>query len=463
MSPAIPPSTDVLIVGAGPAGLTLAASLAQLGVDHVVIDRMAGPSSGSRAAAVQPRTLEYLNRIRVADTLVDDGLQGRGFVVADRDRTLLRTDYGRVASPFPFLLLISQQQTELRLQQRLEALGGHVHRGVRLLVLQDEFPGTAATLVDAAGATRVLNARYVVGCDGLHSQVRQQIRVGFPGEAPATLFAVADVRAAGRPDGDLDTTFTLSPSGMLITSALPGDQLRLVAGVPPGTGAPTPAELDTLVAERSGPAMRGLRITEVVSSSTYRVQQRVADRLRAGNVFLAGDAAHTHSPAGGQGMNTGIQDAGNLAWKLALALDRRAPVDLLDSYHDERHPVAEQLIAFTAQLMNIATIGDPRTAALRNDVIAAVAGVPGVADLLADKLAQLDLGYAEPGSGPLAPGHRAPASPGPQNLSWAVVTPDAGDPVHVRPDGIVADPDVAAQILDLDREHLQQRQGVTAR
>lgn len=448
MPASLPSHTDVLIVGAGPAGLALAASLAQLGIDHVIVDRAPGPSSGSRAAAVQPRTLEYLNRIRVADSLVDDGLRGRGFVVADRDRTLLRTDYGRVASPFPFLLLISQQQTELRLHERLEALGGRVHRNVRLLTLQDEFPGVAATLVDSTGTVRVVNARYVAGCDGLHSRVREQAGGRFPGEAPTTMFAVADVRAAGRPSDDLDTTFTLAPEGMLITSALPGDQLRLVAGVAPGTTAPTPAELDDLVATRGGQAMQHLRITEVVASSTYRVQQRVADRLRIGNVFLVGDAAHTHSPAGGQGMNTGIQDAGNLAWQLALALDPAGPIDVLDTYQSERHPVAAGLIAFTAQLMAVATVGDPAAAAMRNDVIAAAADVPGVTDLLATKLAQLDIDYADRAAGPLAPGRRAPLDLAPaDDLSWRVVTPDgAGPPIYVRPDGIVADPELGAAL-----------------
>ncbi|BBZ26584.1 pentachlorophenol monooxygenase [Mycolicibacterium madagascariense] len=450
MVASLPTHTDVLIVGAGPAGLALAASLAQLGVDHTVVDRAPGPSTGSRAAAVQPRTLEYLDRIHVADTLIDDGLPGRGFVVADRDRTLLRTDYGRVASPFPFLLLISQQQTELRLLQRLEALGGRVHRGVRLLTLQDEFPGTAATLVDSTGIVRVIHARYVAGCDGLHSRVRDQAGGRFPGEAPATLFAVADARASGRPDDDLDTTFTLAPAGLLITSALPGDQLRLVAGVAPGTTAPTPAELDDLIATRGGRAMRRLRITEVVASSTYRVQQRVADRLRLGDVFLVGDAAHTHSPAGGQGMNTGIQDAGNLAWKLALALDRARPIDVLDTYQSERHPVAAELIAFTAQLMAVATVADPGAAAVRNDVIAAAAGVPGVTDLLATKLAQLDIDYADRTAGPMAPGRRAPLDLAPaDDLTWSVGAPDdAGQSTYVRPDGIVADPELGARILD---------------
>jgi 2-polyprenyl-6-methoxyphenol hydroxylase-like FAD-dependent oxidoreductase len=461
----VPSHTDVLVVGAGPAGLAMAASLAQLGVDHVVVDRAPAPSSGSRAAAVQPRTLEYLHRLGVAAPLIDDGLRGRGFVVADAERRLLRADYADIASPFPFLLLISQQQTEERLRERLEALGGRVHRGIRLLALQDEFPGTAATLVDQDGVLRVINARYVIGSDGLHSQVRAQLGVPFPGTAPEALFAVADVHAEGSPTAELDTTFTLSAGGMLISSPLPGGQIRLVAGVPPATAPLTAAELTALVEARGGRAMGGLRISDVVSSTTYRVQQRVAERMQVGNVFLVGDAAHTHSPAGGQGMNTGIQDAANLAWKIAAVLTG-APRGLLDTYGTERHPVAQQLIAFTSQLMAAATIADPRMAAVRNDVVAAAAAVPGVTSLLADRLAQLDIDYAERGADALAPGRRIdPALASADDLSWTILNPGdrAGDlpagvtavtapvehPVIVRPDGIVAETATAASLLGI--------------
>jgi len=190
----LPKSTDVLIVGAGPAGMTLAISLKQLGVDCVVIDQLPSPPEDTRAAFVQPRTLEYLRRLHVSDPIVDDGLKGRGFAMADREHDLIRVPYDTVDSPYPFLLIIGQWQTQRHLDQRFAELGGSVLRGVRLLNLVPEFPGSAATVVDSGGAVRVINARFVAGCDGLHSRVRDQLGIGFPGSSPAQMFAVADVK-----------------------------------------------------------------------------------------------------------------------------------------------------------------------------------------------------------------------------------------------------------------------------
>ena len=189
-----PKSTDVLIVGAGPAGMTLATSLKQLGVDCVVIDQLPDAPDDTRAAFVQPRTLEYLRRIGVAGPMIDDGLKGRGAAFADVDRDLIRVSYDTLDSPYPFLLMIPQSQTQRHLDQRFADLGGSVLRGVRLLDLAPEFPGSAATVVDSDGALRVINARFVAGCDGLHSRVRTQLGIGFPGTSPAQMFAVSDVR-----------------------------------------------------------------------------------------------------------------------------------------------------------------------------------------------------------------------------------------------------------------------------
>src|SRR6201997_2714108 len=374
----LPTSTDVLIVGAGPAGMTLAISLKQLGVDCVVIDQLPAPPDDTRAAFVQPRTLEYLRRIDVADAMIRDGLKGRGFAMADQEHDLIRVPYENVDSPYPFLLIIGQWQTQRHLDRRFRDLGGSVLRGVRLLNLVQEFPGSAATVVDSDGVLRVINARFVAGCDGLHSRVRTQLGIGFPGSSPEQMFAVSDVRFDGWPVDRVETAFSLSPHGMLISSPLPGDMVRVVASVAPGTPAPTLQDVDDLIQTRGAGWMRKGTVTELLSSSTWRVHERVASQLRHGNTFLLGDAAHTHSPAGGQGMNTGIQDAGNLAWKLHAVLTGLAPAALLDTYHHERHPIAAGLVAFTSQFAKLANLRDPAAAELRNQVLAAAATAPGV-------------------------------------------------------------------------------------
>ena len=453
----LPRRTDVLIVGGGPAGLAIAVTLAQLGIDHVIIDSEPAAAPGSKAAAVQPRTLEYLDRVGLAEPLIDDGLRGGGFAVVDSDSQLMRMSYESIDSPFPFLLLIGQQQTEIRLAQRLEALGGSVHRSVTLLDLHDDFPGTAATVVDDDGLVHAVTARYVAGADGVHSSVRRLAGIDFPGDAPAALFALADIVVSGAPADNLDTTFSLSAEGMLITSALPGDQLRVVAGVPEGTPAPDQADVADLLDKRAGGWIRDATIESVAASSTYRVQQRVAATLRRGNVFLLGDAAHTHSPAGGQGMNTGIQDAANLGWKLHHVLTGRATPELLDSYDVERRPVAAHLIAFTSQLMQIATITDPAAAKLRNDTLAAASQVPGVTAWLARNLSQLDIGYNTDHGATLDGTRVDPRNSKPDGLSWTFIADESGRPVAVRPDGIAADPAVLSERYGIDLDERSHR------
>src|SRR5271163_1272777 len=463
-----PTSTDVLIVGAGPTGMTLATSLKQLGVDCVVVDQLPDATDDTRAGFVQPRTLEYLRRVQVADPMIDDGLKGRGAVFADVDRDLIRLSYDTVDGPYPFLLMIPQWQTQRRLDQRFAALGGSVLRGVRLLNLVPEFPGSAATVVDSDGALRVINARFVAGCDGLHSRVRDQLGIGFPGSSPAQMFAVADVKLPGWPADRVEPAFTLSPHGMLIVSPLPGgDMARVVASVAPGTAAPTLQDVNDLIQTRGPNWMRNRKVEEVRSSATWHVHERVATQFQHGNTFLLGDAAHTHSPAGGQGMNTGIQDAANLAWKLHNVLCLGAPESLLDSYDAERRPNAQKLIEFTHQTTMVATITGHKEQQMRDGILAAVSKVPGVIEALALRFSQTAIGYGDSNE-PFAPGTRVnPDTIDADDLAWSLLTPDAAppdlppwfkvtvskdvsQPVAVRPDGIVASAEEIHELIGLN-------------
>jgi 2-polyprenyl-6-methoxyphenol hydroxylase-like FAD-dependent oxidoreductase len=449
-----PKSTDVLIVGAGPAGMTLATSLKQLGVDCVVIDQLPDAPDDTRAAFVQPRTLEYLRRIGVAGPMIDDGLKGRGAAFADVDRDLIRVSYDTLDSPYPFLLMIPQSQTQRHLDQRFADLGGSVLRGVRLLDLAPEFPGSAATVVDSDGALRVINARFVAG-------------FGFPGTSPAQMFAVSDVRLEGWPSDRVETAFCLSPDGMLIASPLPKDMVRVVASVAPGTAAPTVQDIDDLIQTRGPGWMRESKVKELLSSSTWHVHERLAAQFRHGNTFLLGDAAHTHSPAGGQGMNTGIQDAGNLAWKLHHVLSLGASESLLDSYEAERLPNAQKLVEFTHQIVTVATLAGRKEQTMRDDILAAVSAVPGVSEALSLLLSQIAIGYGGSNE-PFAPGTRVnPDTVNADDLGWSLLTPDAAapdlpswfkgtvskdvsQPIAVRPDGIVASAELVHELFGVN-------------
>jgi 2-polyprenyl-6-methoxyphenol hydroxylase-like FAD-dependent oxidoreductase len=350
-------ASDVLVVGAGPTGLTLAAQLRAFGTRVRIVDRQPDQAHESRALAVQPRTLEVLAGLGVADAMVGRGnpavhlqLHARGCPTA-----VPLFDAGLDDSAYPFLLFLSQATTEALLAGHLTERGVTVERGVALTGLTQGPDRVTATLVHDDGRVEQVRARYVVGCDGAHSTVRDRAGIEFAGRAYPQTFVLADLDADGLEPGLVHVY--LSGAGMLFFFPLDHPAAWRLLGWPPSPvaperDAPSLPELEALAAAY---AVDAPRLHEPVWATYFRLQHRHATEYRARRIFLAGDAAHVHSPAGAQGMNTGIQDAVNLAWKLALVVDGTAGPGLLDTYQGERQPVGRDVLRFTDRAFTIAT------------------------------------------------------------------------------------------------------------
>jgi 2-polyprenyl-6-methoxyphenol hydroxylase-like FAD-dependent oxidoreductase len=361
---------DVLVVGAGPTGLVLAAQLRASGVGVRVVDRALDRVRESRALAVQPRTLEVLRPFGVAERLVAHGNPAVELALhLGRRVTRVRLfDIGLRDTAFPFLLFVSQAETEAQLGQHLAREGVSVERGTELLSLCDAADGVLATVRHLDDTVESIRARYVVGCDGAHSTVRAQAGIGFVGGPYPQTFLLADLDADGLAKGSVHSFLT--GAGPLFFFPLgrpaPWRMLTMRSG-PDDAGQPvTLAELRARCEEATGGLVR---LRDPVWATAFSVHHRHATRYRTGRLFLAGDAAHIHSPAGAQGMNTGIQDAVNLGWKLALVCRGRAPERLLDSYGAERRPVGAFVLRFTDHAFTAITSSNPLVRTARTQVV----------------------------------------------------------------------------------------------
>jgi 2-polyprenyl-6-methoxyphenol hydroxylase-like FAD-dependent oxidoreductase len=349
--------SDVLVIGAGPTGLVLALWLTRLGVKVRIIDKAAEPGTTSRALAVQARTLELYRQLDLAEAVVARGQQVPAVNLWVRGEAAARISFEAVGSdltPYPFLHIFPQDQHERLLIERLQALGVTVERRTDLIGFADEENGVIAHLRGPDGREVHCTAKYIAGCDGARSTVRETIATRFPGGTYRQVFYVADVEAAGAAlNGELH--IDLDEADFLGVFPLAGEgRARLIGTVRDGRA----ERADTLtfgdVSNRAIAHVR-VQIKNVNWFSTYYVHHRVAQHFRKGRAFLLGDAAHIHSPAGGQGMNTGIGDAINLAWKLAVVLAGRAGDKLLDSYEAERIGFARRLVATTDRVFSFAT------------------------------------------------------------------------------------------------------------
>ncbi|HEX8224658.1 MAG TPA: FAD-dependent monooxygenase [Allosphingosinicella sp.] len=358
----LPNHTEVLIVGAGPTGLAAAVGLSQAGIDHLLIDSLAEGQNSSRAAVVHAHTLEALATLGVADALQGKGVTLSRFAIRDRDRPLLELGFGNLPTAHSGLLMVPQCTTEAVLGDRLVELGGTIHRGVTALEVR-EAAGGAEVRVGTADGEQTIRARYVVAGDGMHSLVREAAGIAFEGEAYAESFILADVRTDW-PLGAVEVSLFFSPDGMLVVAPLPGGAFRIVATMEDAPRVPGVADIQRLL-ETRGPAGAGT-VHEVIWGSRFRVQHRLAERFRRGPFLLMGDAAHVHSPAGGQGMNTGLVDAVLLSQALAKVVRGEAPDGLLDLYAELRRPAAEQVLHLAGRLTKMAMLRSPMARFGRN-------------------------------------------------------------------------------------------------
>lgn len=380
----LPATTDVLIAGAGPTGLTLAVALTAAGTDVVLVDKQAAGANTSRACVVHARTLEVLENLKVTGDLLSRGLIVPWFSVRDGDRVLMRLGFGGLPTPHPYTLMIPQSVTEEVLAARLAALGGRVHRPQEVTAVAQDAGGVTATM---AGG-EIVRARYLVAADGMHSVVREQAGIGFTGDSYQESFVLADLQMDW-PLPREEVTIYFAPAGLMLVAPLPGDrQFRIVATTADAPEHPDRAYLQALLGAR-GPRRQPAVVTEAGWGSRFHIHHRLADRYREGRILLAGDAAHVHSPAGGQGMNTGIQDAVALAGRLAAVVRDGGSEGELDRYEAERRPVAARVVALTDRMTRAATAaGRPRQQA-RNLAMQALGRVPAVRRAVAMNLSEL--------------------------------------------------------------------------
>jgi 2-polyprenyl-6-methoxyphenol hydroxylase-like FAD-dependent oxidoreductase len=355
--------TDVLIVGAGPTGLALATTLSRAGIRPIVVERLAAHQNTSRAAVIHAHTLEQLDGLGVSGPMLQEGLCLSRFSVRDRDQVLARLNFDWLPSRFACLLMLPQDRTEAILTNALEQAKTTVRWGCSLESLRVSEDGVEAIVSSAAG-TKTLRARYVVGADGMHSRVRQAAGIGFSGHSYEQSFILADVEMDWKPGRD-EVMLFFSPDGLLVVAPLPGNAYRVVASVDEAPATPEASDIEQIL-RRRGPASSGASVQTVRWSSHFRLHHRVADHYRHGRLLLVGDAAHVHSPAGGQGMNTGLVDACVLGKLLTQALSQRVHADPLDSYEAMRRPAAKEVLALAGRLTTMAIVKGTFRRFLRN-------------------------------------------------------------------------------------------------
>jgi 2-polyprenyl-6-methoxyphenol hydroxylase-like FAD-dependent oxidoreductase len=370
--------TVVLVVGAGPTGLMLANQLVRRGVRTLIIDRHAGPARETRALGVQARTLEIYAQLGIVDQALELGTRATGASMWASGKRVARVplgEIGRGMSPYPYLLILGQDDNERLLGQSLNQKGLSVQWNTELVGLAQQSDRVAASVRNSDGTTRELTTSWMGGCDGARSIVRETSGIAFEGAPYEHVFFVADTQVTG-PMSPGELNVYLWRGGFHLFFPMRGtDHWRVVGILPPELRSRDDVTLDNVAPAIRAEAGAGVEFQKCSWFSTYRIHHRRAERFRDRRCFLMGDAAHIHSPVGAQGMNTGLQDAYNLAWKLALVTSGRADAALLDSYEAERIPVASRLLSSTDRAFSAIVSHNPLAVLFRTRVF------PGVLSL----------------------------------------------------------------------------------
>ncbi len=422
---------QVLVVGAGPVGLTTAHELARRGLRVRLVDAAEGPARTSRAVAVHPRTLETLDQMGIADPVIAEGRRNRAFTMYAKGRRLIRldADYSTMPTRYPYTVIIEQTRTEAVLRAALARLGVDVEWGVRLTGFEQDRSGVRAELHRTSGGGETCTARWLVGCDGGHSIVRKRLGLPLTGESRDTWMLADGPVTTSLPADTIYWVHTGRQAMMMVPYARDGHWRLLDTA--PGPGAAD--DIAGLSKRLSGGLGHAVQVGEPEWTSVFTFQQRMVPRMQEGRVFVAGDAAHVHSPASGQGMNTGVQEAYNLAWKLALVEQGHAGRELLDTYSEERVPVGRALLGSTRTATFLVQFKNALAGVALPLVFALVRRVPALRGAIQRKVlggmsglrlqyADSSLTLASAGRGP-APGHRVATAtacddkaPGPRAL-----------------------------------------------
>jgi 2-polyprenyl-6-methoxyphenol hydroxylase-like FAD-dependent oxidoreductase len=394
--------TDVLIAGAGPVGLTMASELARYGLSIRLIDKNFERTDKSKALVLWARTLELMDRMGTGCTqrFIEAGLKVQGANILSGREEIARVEMTHVESPYNFVLMIPQSDTERLLEEYLAAFGLKAERQVELKQFESSADGVSCTLLHPDGREETAEASWLIGCDGAHSTVRHQLGMEFHGSTLLSDWVLADIHLKGVAGAPAINIFWHA-QGVLAIFPLHGTRYRVIADVGESSGSigegnrptPTVEEVQRILDVR-GPS--GIQASDPVWLSSFSINERKVSDYRSGRIFLAGDAAHVHSPAGGQGMNTGMQDACNLAWKLALvSRGICAPEPLLSSYSTERSAIAKLVLEATGKATAMSVMKGGIKQSIRNHVASLVFGFAPVTHTMANLLSEVAVAYSE--------------------------------------------------------------------